>query len=294
MLLSILTTLSVSGESGSSACAGEPQPAMERLVLADGNAGPAWHAAEARMEADAKNARDGRAMHFHVEVDHHAGEPKYPIGWPRTYTNIPVEHRDWKRWDFVEFWVYADSSRDRLPSSPLGFIVRAPDRNNSFNTTLSAVRMRQWVHFRFPTASIPNRDDCTAIQLFISESNYAHGDVVEFWIDDLQLSRYAEPTILAVRPLNRVLYEDAQVLRIEVEMTGLETGDAVDVEVGLRRDENAIASASVPLCSGESTIPLPISNVSRGDGVVYARVAGTQRTLTETVRIVSSPWKEAQ
>ena len=105
-----LTVLYLLLAGGTGAGAEERQPTMERRVIADGDGGSVWYAAEARMERDTDHARDGRAMHFHIDVDHQTGEPKYPIGWPRTYTNIPKENRDWTRWDFVEFWVYADSS----------------------------------------------------------------------------------------------------------------------------------------------------------------------------------------
>ncbi len=270
-------------------------PPMEERVLADGDSASVWTPAEATMEPDDLHARAGRAMHFHIDVNFSTGQPDYPIGWPRTYTSIPEGERDWSRWDFIDFWLYADTSRERLPATPLGFIVRCPDRSSSFTATLSEATKGEWVHFRFPIAALPNATDCSAVQFFISESNYRDGDVVDFWIDDLKLLRYAEPTIIAVQPLNQVLYADVPVLRVAVEMTGLEDGATAQVEVGLVRAGEIVQQASVPLAAGVTTIPLPVEGgATTGEYQVRAKVAGSDRELTETVRVVSSPWEAVE
>ncbi len=271
------------------------EPPMEERVLADGDSGSVWTPAEATMEPDDAHARAGRAMHFHIDVNHSTGQPDYPIGWPRAYTSIPETERDWSRWDFIDFWLYADTSRESLPGSPLGFIVRCPDKPNSFSATLSAATKGEWVHFRFPISALPNAADCTAVQFYISESNYLDGDVVDFWIDDLRLLRYAEPTVLRLQPLNQVLYDDVPMLRVAVEMTGLEDGATAQVEVALVRDGQTVQQASAALAAGVTTIPLPVEGgATAGEYEVQARVADSDRTLVKSVRVVSSPWEAAQ
>ncbi len=270
------------------------QPPMEALVLADGDSGSEWRPAEATMEPDDVHARDGRAMHFHIDVNYETGQPDYPIGWPRTYMSVREDQRDWRDWDFIDFWLYADTSRESLPGTPLGFIVRCPDKPNSYNRTLSEAHKGEWVHFRVPISELPNAGDCTAVQFYISESNYRHGDVLDFWIDDLKLLRYAEPTIVRIQPLNEVLYADLAVLRVEVELTGLEPGETAQVEVGLTRGGETVQQASAALAAGVTSVPLPIGGGGAGQYEVHARVAGTERTLTKTVRVVSSPWEGEQ
>ncbi len=275
----------------SQAAAEVPEPAMERLVLADGDSGSKWHAAEATMEPDSEHARAGRAMRFHVDVDHFDGEAGYPIGWPRTYLPLPAEKRDWSRWDFLECWIYAETSRDDLPPNPLGLIVRSPDRQQSFHATLSEVQIGQWTHFRFPVAGMPNPGQNTAVQFFIAEADYAHGDVLDFWIDDLALLRYAEPTLLGIRPQRHVIYADAETLRVEVELTGLDEGATAEVDVALRRDEKTIASTTVTLPSGVSGVVLPLKASEPGPYEVHANVAGSARVLAAPVRVITSPWE---
>ncbi len=278
------------------ACAQPAEPPMEALVLSDGDSGAQWNIAEATMEPDATHARSGQAMRFHVDVNHETGEPNYPIGWPRTYITVPEDIRDWRAWDFIDFWVYAETSRDSLPSTPLGFIVRCPDKANSFSMTLSEVRKDEWAHFRIATADLPNPADCTGLQFYISESNYSHGDVLDFWIDDVALLRYAEPTIISATPLNRVHYSDVSVLRVRVELTGMDEGASAEVLTKLISNGAPVRQSNARLGAGAHTIPLEVgANTPAGDYEVQTQIVGSDRTLSEPVRVVSSPWEaEAQ
>ena len=278
------------------ACAQPAEPLMEALVLSDGDSEVQWGVAEATMEPDATHARSGQAMRFHVDVNHETGQPDYPIGWPRTFTSVPEESRDWREWDFIDFWVYAETSREALPSTPVGFIVRCPDKANSLSTTLSEVRKDEWAHFRMATADLPDPADCTGLRVFISESNYGHGDVLDFWIDDVALLRYAEPTIISATPLNRVHYSDVAVLRVRIELTGMDEGASAEVLTKLIRNGSPVRQSSARLGAGVHTIPLDVdANTPAGDYEVQTQIVGSDRTLNEPMRIVSSPWEaEAQ
>jgi len=269
------------------------EPAMEKLVLADGDSGSEWRTSEATMRPDAAHAIEGRAMRFHVDVNHETGQPDYPIGWPRTYISLPEDLRDWRKWDFVEFQLYAETSRDRLPNTPLGFIVRSPDKDNSYHKTVYEARKGEWAHVRIPISEMPSPGQCTAIQFYVSESDYNHGDVLDFWIDDLALLRYAQPTIISMRPLGRVQYADANVVRVEVGMTGLEREQTAKLLVRLVRDGETVRQCSAILRSGIQLVPLEFGGSLKAGGYeLQARIAGSQRTVAETIRIVSSPWEE--
>ena len=269
------------------------EPSMETLVLADGDGKSEWHSAEATMRPDATHAVEGRAMRFHVDVNHETGQPDYPIGWPRTYISMPEDARDWRKWDFVEFWLYAHTSRESLPNTPLGFIVRSPDKPNSYHRTVHEAQKGKWTRVRVPTSDMPRPDECRAVQFFISESNYNHGDVLDFWIDGLALVRYAEPTVISMRPVGRVQYADTGVVRIEVGMTGLEEGQTAELLLRLVRDSETVHRGSAVLRSGIQTVPLEVGgDLDAGCYELQAQIAGSQRTVTETTRVISSPWEE--
>ncbi len=270
----------------------DTEPPMEAMVLADGDSGSEWNVAEATMEPDATHSREGGAMRFHIDVNHETGQPEYPIGWPRTYTAVPEDHRDWREWDFIDFWLYAETSRESLPDTPLGFIVRSPDRPNSFNATLDEAKKGEWVHFRFPTSDMPNPAECTRVQYFIAEANYNHGDVLDFWIDDLALLRYAQPTLISLQPVANLEYADTDVVRIEVDLTGVDEGETVEVLARLVRDGSTVRQSSATLANGRQTIPLTVGGgLPAGTYTVQAQIVGNDRTLSEDVRVISSPWE---
>ena len=247
------------------------------------------------MEPGAEHAREGRAMHFHIDVNHETGQPDYPIGWPRTFLRIPDEMKDWRGWDFVDFWLYAETSRDDFPETALGFIVRSPDRNQQWQTTLHPEK-GEWVHYRFELSNVPNLADVNAVQFFISESNYAHGDVLDFWIDDLALLRYAEPTIINMQPLNRLQYSDAPVIRVEVELTGLEEGESAEVLSRLICNGTTVRQGTARMGPGVGTIPLQVGgNLPVGEYEVQSQIVGNDRTVSAPMRVITSPFEgEAQ
>ena len=124
--------------------------------------------------------------HFHIDVDHHAGEKAYPIGWPRT--NFPFTQpwqRDWSGYDFLEFWVYSETSRETLPAIPLGMLLHTPDRAHQFNRELRELRKGEWVQIRIPISRLGSHQDVRLIQFFISESNYADHAVLDLYISDI-------------------------------------------------------------------------------------------------------------
>lgn len=272
-------------------CAQDDEPPMEALVLADGDSDSVWVPAEATMEPDAEHAREGRAMHFHIDVNHETGQPDYPIGWPRTYVEVPDDLQDWSNWDFIDFWLYAETSREEFPDTALGFIVRSPDRNSQWQTTLHPEK-GEWTHYRFELSNVPNLPETTEVQFYISESNYNHGDVLDFWIDDLKLLRYAEPTIINMRPLNRVQYADTDVVRVEVELTGMDEGETAEVLARLVCNDSAVRQSSARVGQGVHTIPLRVGGgLPVGDYQVEAQIVGNDRTLSAPMRVISSPWE---
>ena len=95
---------------------------IERRALFGPESAPKWSAAESTVESSTAQTRGGRpALHWHISVDHFAGEAKYPIGWPRmSYAWRDAAKRDWSGWDYLQLWVYSGTSRAALPREPVG------------------------------------------------------------------------------------------------------------------------------------------------------------------------------
>ncbi|MDD4869676.1 MAG: hypothetical protein PHR77_03880, partial [Kiritimatiellae bacterium] len=64
-----------------------------------------------------------------------------------------------------------------------------PDRNHSFHLPLKQLTIGKWIDFKIPLNELTNRAHCTEIGFHLSESEYKDGDVVDFWISQIVLTR---------------------------------------------------------------------------------------------------------
>ena len=204
----------------------QAKPEMERLVLDDMEDVSDWYNGspiETKISADTAHVKEGRrALKFANRVDHTQGEKNYPIGWPRTGKDLARKGplTDWTGYDFFECWIYADTNREKLPDTPLnvGFYHSGPKRSTSFR--LKEVRKGTWRHIVIPIEKLAAPADVRRVQFNISESNYKHGDRVDFWIDDMVLTRYRHPVIGQLEPVRRLLYTNERVIRVTYALQG--------------------------------------------------------------------------
>ena len=266
---------------------------LTRHVLSDGENAAAWSTAECTAESSPEHVRSGNAVHMHIPVDFKTGEPNYPIGWPRMYVNVPEGERDWTGYDFLSVWIYSDTSREAFPSSPLGLIVRCPDRQTSYTRNLSELVKGEWSHIVTPIAALPNPKDCAAVQLYISESNYSDGDVLDFYIDDLELLAYAAPTVLELRPLNGVMYADAGNLRVQARVSGLAEDATAELTCALKLGDKTLAEEKLTAKRGVQSLLMNFGRgtLQPGECTLTARIEGSDRVVTVPIRVVSSPWE---
>ena len=265
-------------------------PPMERVSIEDGSGAAGWGPAEATVEESAEFAgADGKSLHLHIDVDHTAGEPNYPIGWPRMAMKPPPELQDWSRFDFLELVIHTETSREALPSSPLGFIAHTPDKQNAYSRNLSELRKGETTTIVIPLSQIPRHNHVPHIQFYISESNYKHGDVLDFYIDDVALTRYAAPTLSDFVPLQSIAFSDAACLGARFRLLGVEEGRTVGVKARLRQGETAIAEVAWELPRGEHEVWLPLkAPLTPGEAVLELSLDKPQQSAT--LRIVASPF----
>ncbi len=267
--------------------------AMNRHVLADGESNEGWEIAECTMEPSDTQARSGKSLNFHVPVDHTAGEIKYPIGWPRTYLSIPEDQRDWSGHDFLEMWVYANTSREKLPGTAVGFTIACPDRSNSWHRTLTEVKKGEWARIVIPLTVCPDITNCASIKFHVSESSYEHGDMVEFYVDDVALLSYAEPTILELLPLTGLMYADASSLRVQARVTGLAADAPAEMNSVLKLGDKVLAEENLTVERGLQSLLMSFGagSLKPGECTLTATITGSERVLTVPIRVVASPWE---
>lgn len=267
---------------------------MERLVLSAGSGAASWSMAEATMGPAQEPTRDGNAVHhLHIDVDHNAGEKAYPIGWPRT--NLPFTEpwqRDWSGYDFLEFWVYSETSREALPAIPLGMLLHTPDRAHQFSLELRELRKGEWVQVRIPISRIGSHQDVRLIQFFISESNYADRDVLDFYISDISLLRFAEPHLSDVAVKPAVAYSDAAYLRVTFQALGVAEGATGPASVSVADGERELVSVKQDVKRGPGELLLDLRGRGMKPGRYTVRVSlGDAEPQERVLRLVPSPWE---
>lgn len=277
----------------SKTCEAAEAPLEKRIVFGSESA-PQWSAAESTVETSAEPTRTGAAvLHWHIAVDHFSGEAKYPIGWPRANCALrDVAARDWLDWDYFQFWVFADTSRTALPRDPVGLALHTPDKQDAYTRPLSELKKGAWVQVRIPLSQIPRRNDVRLMQIHISESNYRHQDQLEFYLDEIALLRYAQPTLLDLASESEVMFADAEQLAVKFQLAGVKAEDRVEVACELRSNGKTVASAAATVGRGPQrvTIDLSRAEAAPGDYDLVARATGGRKAAAR-VRLVESPWK---
>ena len=269
--------------------------AMEKISLVSTSDAKAWAPAECSAEPSTARVKVGASSwRWHVDVDHFAGEAKYPIGWPRighAVASGPL--RDWSEWDFLHFWVYVETSRDALPKDPAGLGLHTPDRAGAYNRALTELKKDRWVEINLPISQIPRHHDVRNIQFHIAESNYKHGDRLDVYLNDLALVRYAEPTLFDLAPENAVLFSDAGRLPVRFQLLGVKPEERVNVTCEFRRDGRRAARVSTSAGRGPQRVVLNLGpqSLPPGNYELHASIAGKPQATTASVRVVDSPWR---
>ena len=224
---------------------------MERLVIDDMEDVSDWYNGspeETKLAASASHVKEGNlALEFANLVDHTKGEKNYPIGWPRSGKDLKkLGLTDWTDYEYFECWIYVTTSRDSLPKTPIGvgFYHSGPKRSTHFR--LNEVRKDEWTKVEIPISRIELADDIKRVQFNISESDYAHGDQVNFYIDDVVLTRFAHPVIGSMTAQRRLVYAKEPRVAAEFELLGNQAGRKVNVVLEVGCGEQMLASTSRP------------------------------------------------
>jgi hypothetical protein len=156
---------------------------------------------------------DRKELCWRVRVDHKTdgGEGgQYPVGWPRIARSFREGELDFSAYDYLSLLIRVDSNRDEVAddSTRLGLSLRShstPQRLFETRVDLGD-RQRQWIPLRFSLGELIDqagvgRDpwcSVSQVQLYVAESDYAHGTDLTFQVRDIKLLRFTSPTIQRV------------------------------------------------------------------------------------------------
>jgi len=220
---------------------------------------------EIRFDLSDRHVKQGRfAFHFHIEVDHQdtmkGGKPNpYPMGWP-SVTREYASPIDLSAFDFLEMDIYFENTRGVDPDFGLHFIAKDSHGRAFYSTTFTDLKHGQWAHEKLCIRDLRGARDLGELHFFISESDYDHGDVIDFSIDNLRATRAVEYRPPEIRPVRHPLAKsDAAVLWLEGSCDKVRRTDVVDLQGpadpvfhiwSARNETEAVQLVVRPLASG--------------------------------------------
>jgi len=269
---------------------------VERLILDDGQDtdAAAWSPAEAVLTVDKKHVKHGdTALRLHIDVNWETGEKNYPVGWPRMYRNWPEKQQDWRNYDYLDFSIFTESSRTKLPTNPLGFILKGEKGRSVLTRELSELRPGEWTDYRIPLANMPDLATMTGGGFYISESNYKHGDVLDFWIDNISLVRVAEPTAAGTTLPEKAIVGDAAYVPLDLSLMGVPKDQKIDVLWQLRTGGYSVTSGKLSGGRGRSRVYLTLPGAGLKPGDYELGLKTGSENLAYPLKVVRSAWQEA-
>ncbi len=266
----------------------------EEILYLDQLALPArWDPSEATVTAvEERTPGDRPALCFHIPVDHHAGEAKYPIGWPRMYAQLqrPAE-TDWDAWDRFEFDIQATASVDALPKSPLSFQILCPDRHQNNITSLDQLKLGEWITVSLPISGLKHLAELARIGFNISESSYADRTVLDFRIGGFRLIRSAECDLADLAIKTPVIYRDAQELRVELDVVGPPINVSRGIPFEIRQGETVLRRETLPAQRGRRIVDMEIGELKLAPGDYELVAFSAEHTRKAAFKVVPSPWE---
>ena len=287
----ILLAMTLTAVRGSGAPAAAPTGDIERRALIDVTSANAWSPAEATLTPTVEKTSGQKALFFHVPVDWKGGEKAYPIGWPRITLDLPAAAQDWSRFEKLRFRVLLKTACKNLPPAPLHLNVSSGGQRQNWGRDATGLQKDRWTEFSFNVADIPFNTQVRSMQFFVSESEYRDGDVLDFYLADVELVRHARPTLTAITPLTAVAFADDPAMPVLVEMAGVGPGEQALVEIALTRDGKTVASKKMSLGQGVTRVTLALpAGLAAGPYSLTARAASGHAAATVT--LAPSPWQK--
>lgn len=232
----------------------------ERLALDDMQDVGDWQNGspdETRISASGTHGR--RALLFANTVDHTKGEKNYPVGWPRVRKDLRRAKRtDWTAYDFFECSVYVETSRQGLPAETVGIGFYHSGAKRSTPWPLKDLPKDRWVQVVVPINKLQQPDDVQAVQFHIAESNYKHGDRVDFYIADVALTRFVEPAVAELALQRALVYSNERTILATFRLVGRKGMDEARVELAIGQQADAAAKTTAAAArQGEIELAAP-------------------------------------
>jgi hypothetical protein len=131
------------------------------------------------------------------------------------------------------------------------------------------------------------------MQLYISESDYKDGDVLDFWIDNASLTRYTAPTVAASGLPEKTITGGTRYLMADLNLMGVREGQTGDVTWQIGTGKTALTGKVTALAGKHRYyLALPDKGLAPG-GYDVTFKCGSETPTPFRIVVVPSPWQEA-
>lgn len=262
------------------------------------------------MEVTEDAGRQGqKGLRWSIRVDHGAdgGEGgKYPVGWPRISRTFDPGELDMSDYDYLSFVVRVDSDRDEVAddSTPLGFTVSSHKVTQRFFETRRDLggHQRVWIPVRFSIKDLIEAgglgpepwSDISRVQLFISESDFAHNTNLTFDVAEGKLLRFKSPVISEITVPEYLLLPGTR-LPVSFEVMGASSikPGSHQVAASLVNSEGESIAQKKQDLAGQRVVVLDTLSISPGDYRLYLKITDAEGKLcweeTRDIEAVPGP-----
>ena len=278
-----------------------PAEKIESLPLDNFALPKRWAPAESTLSVSEFKFNNAPTLKWVVPVDHYTGEPKYPVGWPRTYFSsfrkAPAVPADWRDWDFFEFDVKMTLENDpQNKSCVVSVMASSADTPMRFYIQLKKLHDGKTHAVRIPVDKIGNPAKITSWGFSIAESNYKHGAKLTLLAGNFRLTRSSECWINAIKLLTPAITAADNAIKINLSVSG-PAGDVargVPFAISHARSGRMLRKETLPVSRGEKDMEIEVDELklAPGDYTLTAFPGDKAKSKSVTFKVVSSPYKE--
>ena len=252
-----------------------------------------WACAESSVVLEEEQS-DNPILRQHIAVDHYGGEEKYPIGWPRMYFAVKGDEGKWMDYDSLHFQIQVESSRPDTQKFPLTLQIGSQAKER-FYLPLYPVP-GEWQNISVSMADVPPPQQIVHFGFNISDSNYQHGEVLNFRFRGFELRRSRMCRVDQLRVTGPAIYTGPAQLNLELCISGPASEAARGVPFQISQGSTILRLETLPVVRGRTSMTMDVSELHLAPGsytlTAFPGLPELQQDATFTV--VKSPWENQQ
>ena len=146
-----------------------------------------WVTAELTARPATDTLADGRpTLHVHIDVDHKQ-PANSPVGWPRMYLQLDAEEKGWQEYESFEFLLLGRTDRPKESGIYSVLNIMCPDKKTGAGVSIILPKPNVWTKVSIPISSISSLNRLGALNFYIGEKRYEHGEQVDFFLGAFRL-----------------------------------------------------------------------------------------------------------